>query len=104
MQKVAGNVIRTTTLRKILFAVHHLPEDMPNYWKTIKEFAKVGMKISELQTTIENMEFFSGAAFSTDEELLQEICRDSVGVVLILPAKKCGICDVKLTTRADRPR
>ena len=37
--EIVQNKFNTDVLRKIMFAVHYLPKDMPNYWKTIKEFA-----------------------------------------------------------------
>ena len=56
--EIVPNMFNTDVLRKIMFAVHHLPKDMPNYWKTVKEFASVNeSSISELQTVVENMEY-----------------------------------------------
>ncbi len=80
---MTSNTFSIEILRRILFAVHHLPKDMPNYSKTINEFSKVEVSLSELQTTIENLEYLSQAAFSTDKQLLNEICEKSIGVVLI---------------------
>ena len=68
--EIVQNKFNTDVLRKIMFAVHHLPKDMPNYWKTIKEFASVNeSSISELQTVVENMEYLYQETFATDEEL-----------------------------------
>ena len=77
---------------------------MPNYWKTIKEFSGADVSVCELQTTVESMEYLSKAAFSTDNQLLKEVCKKSVGVVLISSTKKCRARDANLNTRADRPR
>ncbi len=101
---MTSNTFSIEILRRILFAVHHLPKDMPNYSKTINEFSKVEVSLSELQTTIENLEYLSQAALSTDKQLLNEICEKSIGVVLISAAAKCSACGSKFSTRADRPR
>ena len=53
---------------------------MPNYSKTINEFSKVEVSLSELQTTIENLEYLSQAALSTDKQLLNEICEKSIDI------------------------
>ena len=103
--EIVQNKFNTDVLRKIMFAVHHLPKDMPNYWKTIKEFASVNeSSISELQTVVENMEYLYQETFATDEELLQQICQNSVGIVLVSSKNNCSACGTKLTTRGDRPR
>ena len=39
--EVVQNNFNTNVLRKIMFAVHHLPKDMPNYWKTVKGICNV---------------------------------------------------------------
>lgn len=97
----AGNINK---LRRILFAVSHLPQEMPNYWQTIKDFSQAELSVSELQTAVQNLEYLNIAAFATDKQLLGDICKDSVGVVLISARQKCGTCEAKLNTRADRPR
>ena len=56
--EIVQNKFNTDVLQKIMFAVHHLLKDMPNYWKTVKELASVNeSSISELQTVVENMEY-----------------------------------------------
>ncbi len=77
---------------------------MPNYWKTIKEFAGTDATIPEIQTAVQNMEYLYQEAFATDEELLQKICKESVGVVLMSYQKKCRSCGANLVTRGDRSR
>lgn len=98
------NASNISVLRKILFAVSHLPQDMPNYWQTIKDFSKAELSVCQLQTAVQNLEYLNKAAFSTDKQLLSEVCTNSIGVVLISTRQKCGACDGKLITRADRPR
>ncbi len=104
MDAVGRNTFSVVALRKILFSVHHLPKDMPNYWKTIKEFAGTDATIPEIQTAVQNMEYLYQEAFATDEELLQKICKESVGVVLMSYQKKCRSCGANLVTRGDRSR
>lgn len=98
------NAANIEKLRRMLFAVNHLPQEMPNYWQTIKEFSQAELSVSELQTAIQNLEYLNKAAFATDQQLLSDICKDSVGVVLLSDRLKCGVCEAKLTTRVDRPR
>ena len=76
VQELAKNVLTIAVLRKILFAVHHLPKAMPNYWKTIKEFSGADVSVCELQTAVENMEYLSKAAFSTDNQLSRKCARN----------------------------
>ncbi len=84
MDAVGRNIFSVVALRKIRFPVHHLPKDMPNYWKTIKEFAGTDATIPEIQTAVQNIKYLYQEAFATDEELLQKICKESVGVVLMI--------------------
>ncbi len=104
MDTVGRNSLGVTALRRIMFAVHHLPKDVPHYWKTIKEFAGSDGTLSQVQTAVENMEYLHKEAFATDEELLQTICKESVGIVLISPQKTCRSCGADLVTRSDRLR
>lgn len=97
-----------SVLRKILFAVVYLPKEMPNYWQTIKDFARTELSISELQTAVENLQYLNAVAFSTDEQLLGTMClgegENAIGVVLVSSRQKCQECGARLSTRADRPR
>ena len=49
------------------------------------------VSVCELQTVVENMEYLSKAAFSTDNQLLKEVCKESVGVVLTKWSLCCSI-------------
>ena len=97
-----------SVLRKILFAVVHLPKEMPNYWQTIKDFAGTELSVSELQTAVENLQYLNAVAFSTDDQLLSSMCLgeggNSIGIVLVSSKQKCRECGARLSTRADRPR
>lgn len=95
--------VSINVLRRILFAVCHLPKDMPKYWQIIQEFSGADLPASELQTAVQNLEYLNKAAFSTDKQLLEEICSSSIGVVMISTKQKCTQCKAKLVTRADRP-
>ena len=103
------NASNIGVLRKILFSAIHLPQDMPTYWETIKVFSKAQLPVSELQIAVQNLQYLNKAAFSTDKQLLSEVCAndettDAIGIVLISTRKKCGSCGAHLITRADRPR
>lgn len=103
------NTSNITVIRRILFAVAHLPKEMPNYWQTLKSFSKAEMPVSELKVAVENLQYLNRAAFSTDKQLLSEICSsqgstEPIGVILVSNKKKCGACEANLVTRSDRPR
>lgn len=104
LTSLLSNGLSVMVLRKIMFAVHHLPRDTPSYWRTVKEFAKAEVSINELQTAVENLEYLNQAAFHTDKQLLDEFCEKSIGIVLISSIKKCHACGSKFSTRADHPR
>ncbi len=109
-----GELLKYTSdlaiLRRILFATAHLPQDMPNYWQTIADFAKVGLPVMEVKTMVQNLQYLNEAAFSTDKKLLGELYSSKgggatpIGVVLISQKQECGACGARLTVRADRPR
>lgn len=104
LEEFMKNSSNISVLRRILFAVSHLPKVMPKYWQIIKDFSKAELSLCELQTAVQNLEYLNKAAFSTDKDLLKEICSSSIGIVLISSRQKCGACNSKLITRADRPR
>ena len=97
------NTSNITVIRRILCAVAHLPKEMPNYWQT---FSKAQISVSELQVQVENLQYLNRAAFSTNKQLLSEICSSTqtIGVILVSNQKECEACGANLVTRSDRPR
>ena len=68
-----------SVLRRLLFAVIHLPQDLPNLWGVAVEFATNGkesrdaINAQQAQLFMENMRSLDVAAFSTDRHLLQDL-------------------------------
>ena len=109
LEEFVKNVSNIGVIRRILFAAVHLPQNMPNYWQTLKLFSKAELSVSELQVAVQNLQCLNKAAFSTDKQLLSQLCTSHettppIGIVLISPKQKCGACGSHLVTRADRPR
>ena len=109
LEDFVKNPSNITVIRRILFAVAHLPEDMPNIWQTLKSFSKAELPVSELKVAVENLQYLNKAAFSTDKQLLSELCSsqastEPIGVILVSNKKKCRACGANLVTRSDRPR
>ena len=105
----------TSVLRRLLFAIVHLPEDLPNYWRVVLEFATKGqerepaMTSDQAQMLVENMQELDAMAFATDKVLLQDLMQLQVskckplGLILISDIKECILCGSTLRTRRDRP-
>ena len=63
------------TVSRIPFAVAHIPEDMPDYWQTLKSFSKAELPVSSLNIAVENLQYLiNREAFSTHKQLVSEIC------------------------------
>lgn len=109
LEEFVKNTLNIGVLRKILFAAVFLPQDMPKYWETIKVFSRAELPVSELQSAVQNLQYLNKAAFSTDKQLLSELCTNEsstepIGIVLISSQKLCKCCSSRLVTRSDRPR
>ena len=71
-------------LRRLLFAVSQLPQDMPNLWGIAVEFATQGKEsrnqvISEqVQVFVDNIQALDATAFQTDDVILQELVKFTV--------------------------
>ena len=104
-----------SVLRRLLFAVVHHPQDLPNYWGVALEYATKGKESKSVVTTeqaqmlVENLQDLDAMAFATDRRLLQELMELQVskgkplGLVLISAIKKCVLCGFTLNLRKDRP-
>lgn len=100
--------------RRMMFATHFLPPDLPNYWNIIAGFAS---KISSENITpqsarmaMENMKVINPEEFISDTLLIKEIigieCNASkkpLGIPLIPNQTHCVCCSGKLLLRSDRP-
>ncbi len=100
-----------SVLRKLLFALVHLPDDLPNRWVLALEFANNGksdnVSADEVRVLSENLLALDAEAFATDSmltaEILQYPASKPLGVVLISAIDRCGQCESKLLLRKDRP-
>ncbi len=105
-----------SVLRRILFAVAHIPHDYPGLWEAAVLFG-VGQKgqrnpITSDQARIlfENLSELNSEAFVNDESLLVELSQfqlpnssSPLGIILISPKTHCCRCGGPLSLRADRP-
>ena len=73
---IAKYIKEVSVLRRLVFAAIHLPEDLPNLWGVVIEYATKGKKESSAITAedakmlAENIQEFDSKAFSTDKDLL----------------------------------
>ena len=112
---IAKYIKEVSVLRRLVFAAIHLPEDLPNLWGVVIEYATKGKKESSAITAedakmlAENIQEFDSKAFSTDKDLLMELMALQVpkskplGMVLISAKKDCPACGSSLRLRKDRP-
>ena len=104
-----------SVLRRLLFAVVNLPQDLPNFWGVVLEYATKGQEsrstvtAQQVQMLIENMQELDSMAFTTDRKLLQDLmelqvpkCK-ALGIVLISGNNQCILCGSGLRLRKDRP-
>jgi len=65
-----------SVLRRLLFAVVHLPKDLPNFWGVAVEFATKGkesrnaINSQQAQMFMENIHSLDNSAFSSERQLL----------------------------------
>ena len=103
-------------LRRVIFAVVHLPPEMPHLWSVIAQFASSGCKYNlqpeAVKIAVENLKLINEKVFCSDKDLLREMqslqptsCKLSrpLGVVLISPNTRCPLCNENLLIRSDRP-
>ena len=48
LEEFVKNASNIGVIRRILFAAVYLPQDMPNYWQTLKLFSKAELSVSQL--------------------------------------------------------
>ena len=104
-----------SVLRRLLFAVAHLPTDLPNLWGVAVEFAtkdqesRDSITKAQAKVLVENIQKLDALAFSTDRKLLGDLvdleipnCKP-LGLILISDNNKCVQCGSKLQLRKERP-
>ena len=110
---VAKYISDVSVLRRLLFALVHSPDDMPNRWVLALEFATNGKSASvnvtadQVRVLSENLHELDARAFATDSmlttEILQYPASKPLGVVLISKNETCRQCKSILLLRKDRP-
>ena len=111
---LAKHIQDVYVLRRLLFAVVFLSQDLPMFWGVVLEFATAG-KVSKSSITpehvrilIENLQTFNATAFETDYELHKQLIfldvpgMKPLGVPLINSTNSCLVCGTKLQLRKDR--
>jgi len=108
---ISKHIKDVSVLRRLLFAMSQLPNDLPDVWKVALEFATKGMedKISDPKTTqliLKNLEKMDFAAFQDDKALFFELIAtpqcNALGVVLMPQMTHCLKCGDALHLRKDR--
>lgn len=101
-----------SVLRRLLFAVAQLPEDLPNVWEIATEFATKNktnctMDVETVKVLVDNLREFDSDAFESDQKLFQDLLRapmkKPLGLVLMPNRNKCILCKSELKLRKDRP-
>ncbi len=79
-------------IRRLLFALVHLPEDAPQRWKIALDFATSGknsiVTTEQVKVLSENLQELEKNAFHTDNDLTKEILHypsnKPLGIVLLI--------------------
>jgi len=111
---ISKHVKDVSVLRRLLFALSQLPNDLPDVWKLAVEFATKGKEgsIEDSESTklmLKNLEEIDISAFLDDKSLFFELlatpfsCNKSLGVALVPPMIACLLCGSNLQLRKDRP-
>ena len=115
LQSFSKHLSEVSVLRRLIFAVVHLPSDLPNLWGVAVEFAtreygcRDSLSAQQAKVLNENMRDLDAAAFATDRRLLQDLMEfqaprsKPLGLILISSNEKCLVCESKLQLRKDRP-
>lgn len=111
LRSISEHFKDVSILRKIIFAIVHLPKDTPNYWELVLQFAMKkppSISIDKFKVLVENLQELDATAFATDKVLLQELMEKQsvkgkpLGLLLISSNQKCLICKSNLLLRKDR--
>ena len=109
---VSKHIKDVSILRRLLFAVSQLPDELPDVWRLAVEFATRHKKGSikdeaTVKLIMENLEEIDPMAFKSDNNLFLELLSspmdNPLGVALISPVKECILCGNTLHLRRDRP-
>ena len=109
---ISKQVKDVSVLRRLLFALSQLPNDLPDVWKLAVEFAtknKEGNVIDPESTRLmlKNLEEIDISAYLDDKSLFFELLATPsskpLGVTLLPSVAVCFLCGSNLQLRRDRP-
>lgn len=113
MDSLPPEVQDTAVLRRIIFAVAHLPTNLPQYWSIVAQFgsSKKSLTSDSVKMAVENLQFFDQQTFTTDTKLQQELhdihvsprSTHPLGIPFVSKNTKCIDCGGELKIRSDRP-
>ena len=102
--KIVEHVKNVSVLRRLIFALSHLPEELPDVWKNALQFATMGMEDSvqdkeTLKLLLDNLKGIDSATFESDKDLYLKLLDfpDSkpLGIVLMPIQTFCLLCGRK---------
>lgn len=109
---IVKHVKNASILRRLIFALSHLPEELPDAWKLAVEFATQDkeecVKDKEtLRLLFDNLKEIDSTTFETDKDLYLKLLEfpasKPLGIVLMPVQTSCTLCGSKLAVRKDRP-
>ena len=109
---IVKHVKNVSVLRRLIFALSHLPEELPDVWKYALQFATMGMEDSvqdkeTLKLLLDNLKEIDSTTFESDKDLYLKLLDfpDSrpLGIVLMPIQTFCLLCGGNLLVRKDRP-
>ena len=111
---LAKYISNTSVLRRLLFAIAYLPEDMPDRWTFALNFATGGkngdadiLTPQQVKVLTDNLKEMDEKAFVDDRSLQEELIllpkEKPLGIVLITSKISCSLCGSGLLLRKDCP-
>ena len=105
------NIEDVYVLRRLLFTLSQLSEEVPNYWAkfAVQNTGHKCLDCKTLQLLEENLQELDPLAFQSDHSLYKQLMgmcgprKKPLGVVLMLVEEKCVLCAANLKLRRDQP-
>ena len=101
LKSVSPQIRKVSVLRRLIFAIVSLPDDLPNVWTIVVQFATknedCSISANEIRVLMENIQEVDSAAFTTDSELLQELMKFQIpkqkplGLILVSSNLSCHL-------------
>ena len=108
---ITKHVKNASILRRLIFALSHLPEELPDVWKLAVEFATRNKEESvedkeTLRLLLNNLKEIDSTTFETDKDLYLRLldfpASKPLGIVLMPIQNYCILCGNRLVVRKDR--